>query len=145
MTSNDAASGFEQVKVLLVEDNVLDARSVLSTARKAKLAVDVHHVEDGQSALDYLTSHPVDLMLLDLNLPGLDGYDVLRIVRADDRLRSMPVVVLTTSEEDEDIARSYALGANAFVTKPVGLDGWATVVGQIESFWFTLAKLPKPT
>lgn len=137
------AGELEQVRVLLVEDNVLDAKSVLSTAKRAKVAVDIHHVEDGQAALDYLAEHPVDLVLLDLNLPGLDGHDVLKAVRTDDRTRTIPVVILTTSEEESDVARSYDLGANAFVTKPVGLDGWATVVSQIEGFWLTLAKLPR--
>jgi len=81
-------------------------------------------------------------VLLDLNMPRKDGREVLRDIRAEETLRSLPVVVLTTSESDEDILKSYDLGANCYVTKPVGLDQFARIIQCIEEFWFTVVKLP---
>lgn len=141
---SDTAPGSDAIRVLLVEDNPLDARATIRAAQKLKIANQIDHVTDGEAALEYLgtTSSKPDLVLLDLNLPGKDGHDVLAEMRASDELRRIPVVILTTSEDDADILSSYDLGANAFVTKPVTLEGWLEVASRIEGFWFTLVKLP---
>ena len=102
-------------------------------------------MEDGTAALEYLRSpdgHRPDLVLLDLNLPGVDGLDVLAEMKSDPELRRIPVVVLTTSSSEADIHRAYDLGVNSYVTKPVGLDGWLEVVQCIDGFWFSLVQLP---
>jgi two-component system, chemotaxis family, response regulator Rcp1 len=139
----------ESVHVLLVEDNPIDARVILRAARNSGIANDISHVADGTAALAYLHQQSPfedalapDLVLLDLNLPGVDGRDVLAHMKNDEQLRCTPVVVLTTSDDDADILRSYELGANAFVTKPIDADGWAKVVSSIEGFWFQIVKLP---
>lgn len=132
------------VRILLVEDNPLDARATIRAAEKLKIANHIEHVTDGDAALASLRgSDPKpDLVLLDLNLPGKDGHDVLNEMRSEPELRRIPVVVLTSSADEKDILNSYDLGANAFVTKPVGLDGWLEVVRTIEGFWFSLVRLP---
>lgn len=142
--SATAASGGRPLQILLVEDNPLDARATLKAADKLKLANQITHVTDGQEALDLLSgqSPPFDLVLLDLNLPGLDGRDVLSRIRSDADLRRTPVVILTTSSDEADVLGAYELGANAYVTKPVGLDGWMEVVSQIDGFWLSLVRLP---
>lgn len=136
----------EPVDILLVEDNPLDARATFSAAKKLQMAGEIRVVSDGQEALDQLrAAEPVDrpgLVLLDLNLPGKDGHDVLREIRADTNLRSIPVVVLTSSSEDRDINSAYSLGANAYVTKPGDLDGWLTVISTINDFWLSIVQLP---
>jgi len=132
------------IRILLVEDNPLDARATIRAAEKLKIANHIEHVVDGDSALAYLreADPKPDLILLDLNLPGKDGHDVLAEINDEPDLRRIPVVVLTSSADDKDILNSYDLGANAFVTKPVGLDGWLEVVSTIEGFWFSLVRLP---
>lgn len=134
----------DAIRILLVEDNPLDARATIRAAEKLKIANDIEHVTDGDAALAFLrTATPKpDLVLLDLNLPGKDGHDVLAEMQKEHELRRIPVVVLTSSADDNDILNSYDLGANAFVTKPVDLDGWREVVGKIEGFWFSLVRLP---
>jgi two-component system, chemotaxis family, response regulator Rcp1 len=133
--------------ILLVEDNPLDARSTLRAARKLELTESLEVVTHGQAALDRLRAHVpdadrVDLMLLDLNLPGKDGHDILNEIRSDPSLRSLPVVVLTTSSDRADVDSAYRQGANAYVTKPTGLDGWLRVMASIREFWLCLAVLP---
>lgn len=134
------------VSILLVEDNPLDARATLRAAERLKLSNSIHHVEDGQAAIDYLNQCPAselpDLVLLDLDLPGIDGHGVLKELRSTDRLRLIPVVVLTSSDDEGDILTSYDEGANAFVTKPVGLEGWVNLVQQIDGFWFSVVQIP---
>lgn len=135
------------VTILLVEDNPLDAKATLKAAKRLNITNQIVHVTDGQAALDFLrtrsdSQHSKNLVLLDLNLPGKDGHDVLREMQADRSLRSIPVVVLTSSEDRRDIATAYELGANAYVAKPVGLDGWLNALGRIEGFWLSLAKIP---
>lgn len=137
------------IEILLVEDNELDAESTISAAANSKLANRIQHVWDGQAALDYLfqrgqyedATRP-DLILLDLNMPGVDGREVLRQVKSNERLKSIPVVVLTTSEIDEDIHSSYQSGANAYIRKPVTTEGFTRVVKTIEDFWFGIVVLP---
>lgn len=135
------------VNILLVEDNPLDARSTLRAARKLELAESMEVVTHGQAALDHLRAHVSDaervgLVLLDLNLPGKDGHDILDEIRSDPALQSLPVVVLTTSSDRADVDSAYRRGANAYVTKPTGLDGWLRVMASIRDFWLRLAVLP---
>lgn len=135
------------INILLVEDNPLDARSTLRAARKLELAESMEVVTHGQAALDRLRDHRseadrVGLVLLDLNLPGKDGHDLLSEIRADPALQSLPVVILTTSSERADVDGAYRRGANAYVTKPTGLDGWLRVMATIREFWLRLAVLP---
>lgn len=134
------------VGVLLVEDNPLDARAALDAAGKLSLANTIEQVSDGAAALEYLRAGPwtldPGLVLLDLHLPGLDGHDVLAAIRADPVLSPTPVLVLTTSDDAGDIALAYRRGANAFITKPVGLDGWLHVLSTIRDFWLSVARLP---
>lgn len=133
--------------ILLVEDNPLDARSTIRAVRKLELAESVEVVTDGQAALDHLRQtsagpDAVGLVLLDLNLPGKDGHDVLAEMRADPDLQVVPVVVLTSSIEPTDIDTAYRRGANAYVSKPTELDGWLRTIDSIREFWLRLAILP---
>lgn len=139
------------VEILLVEDNPVDADLLMLGAKRVHLSNPIRHVETGQAALDYVERRPPyasvvlpGLVLLDLNLPGLDGRDVLRAIRAHENpdVRLLPVVVLTSSHEERDIVKSYDLGANAYVIKPVGLQGFAEIVKAIDGFWFSIVKLP---
>jgi CheY-like chemotaxis protein len=136
-----------QVSILLVDDNPLDARAAIRAARKLQLAASVSVVTDGQAALDHLRAglverEPVGLVLLDLDLPGKNGHDVLSEIRSDPQLRTTPVVILTTSSDDADVEGAYQLGANAYVTKPIGLEDWIRLVSTIREFWFSVAVLP---
>lgn len=137
------------IEVLLVEDNPADVRLTREALKEGKVRNNLHVVEDGMAALDFLnrrgphTGAPLpDLILLDLNLPKKDGREVLAEIKADEKLRLIPVVVLTTSESEEDILKSYRLHANCYVTKPVGLEQFIQVVRQIDSFWLEIVKLP---
>lgn len=137
------------VGILLVEDNPLDARATFNAARKLEMADNMHTVTSGQAALDLLRGNPAlrrrtGLILLDLNLPGKDGHAVLAEIRTDPILRQTPVVVLTTSNEESDVLQAYRQGANAYVTKPVDLDGWLHVIAAINEFWLSVARLPRP-
>ena len=137
------------IDILLVEDSPSDAKLTAKTFGKAKVMNTLHIVEDGVEAIDFLRqrgAYPTvprpDLVLLDLNLPKKDGRKVLAEMKSDPALSSIPVVVLTTSEAEEDIARSYALKANCYITKPVTLKQFVRVVESIEDFWLTVVKLP---
>mgnify|MGYP000043754854 CR=1 FL=1 len=133
------------IRILLVEDNPIDARATLRAAKKLELSNSIDHVVDGDEAIDYLTSgdnRRPDLVLLDLNLPGRDGHDVLAVMKQDENLRRIPVCILTTSANDADVLGAYDLGANAYVNKPITLEGWQEVVSQIEGFWLSLVRLP---
>jgi len=138
------------IRVLLIEDNPADADLTQETLEASKLRVDVTWVADGEMALDYLHGRPPyagarapDLILLDLNLPRLDGRGVLAEIKRVDTMRRIPVVVLTSSDAERDIAQSYELGANCYVTKPVGLQAFQDIVRSVEAFWFTVVKLPE--
>lgn len=134
------------VDILLVEDNPLDTKATFSAARKLHMAGEIRVVASGQDALDHLRSSDASsragIVLLDLNLPGKDGHDVLREIRSDPVLKSIPVVVLTGSSDSKDIQSAYSLGANAYVTKPSDMDGWLTVISTINDFWLTVVQLP---
>ncbi len=137
------------IEILLVEDNPGDARLTLEAFKEGKVLNNFNVVRDGVEALAYLrkegqyaNAKQPDLILLDLNLPKKDGREVLQEIKADERLMKIPVVVLTTSAAEEDIARAYMRHANCYITKPVDLDQFLRVVHSIESFWLTLVKLP---
>jgi len=138
-----------EVEILLVEDNPGDARLCQEALREGKIRNNLHVVEDGQQALDFLNQtgqyteaiRP-DLILLDLNLPRLDGREVLRRIKEDESLKQIPVVVLTTSKAEEDIVRSYDLHANCYITKPVDFEQFIRVVKSVEDFWLTVVRLP---
>jgi two-component system, chemotaxis family, response regulator Rcp1 len=143
------ASISKPIDVLMVEDNPDDVFLTKEALAETKLLVNLHVAEDGEEALAFLrqegehsqTPTP-DLILLDLNLPKMDGRELLDIIKQDPALRVIPVVVLTTSEADEDIVRAYTLHANCYITKPVSLDQFLEVVSSIEDFWLTIVKLP---
>jgi two-component system, chemotaxis family, response regulator Rcp1 len=137
------------IEILLVEDSPSDVDLTKEALAEAKVLNHLHVVGDGVAALAFLrregpyASAPVpDLILLDLNLPKKDGREVLAEIKADPALRRIPVVILTTSQADEDILQSYDLHANCYVTKPVDLDQFVKVVRSIEDFWLEIVKLP---
>ncbi len=137
------------VEILLVEDNQGDVRLTIEALREGKVHNNLNVARDGVEALAYLRREPPftaavrpDLILLDLNLPRKDGREVLAEIKADPDLKTIPVVVLTTSRAEQDVLRSYELQANCFVTKPVDLDQFIEVVRSIESFWLTVVRLP---
>ena len=137
------------VEILLVEDNLGDARLTQEALKEGKIRNNLHHVKDGVEALrflrregDWAGAPTPDIVLLDLNLPKKDGRQVLAEMKADEGLKMIPVVVLTTSEAEQDILRSYALHANCYVTKPVDLEKFISIVRAIEDFWLAVVKLP---
>lgn len=139
------------VRILLVEDSLADVELTLEALEDAKLANEVHVVRDGAEALSYLhrrdgheaASRP-DLIILDLNLPKRSGQEVLADLKKDPDLRRIPVAVLTTSAAEADVVRSYDLGANCYLTKPVDVDQFLRVVQSIEDFWLGVVRLPRP-
>ncbi|QHS16572.1 response regulator [haloarchaeon 3A1-DGR] len=138
-----------EVDILLVEDNAGDIKLTRKAFENAALRNDIDVVTDGVEALRYLRKEEKyadaprpDLVLLDLNLPKKNGDEVLEAIKSDDDLSRIPVVVLTSSEAEEDIVRTYNLHANAYLTKPVTFDGFTDVVDQIEGFWFKVVKFP---
>ena len=132
------------VDILLVEDNPNDAELTQRAFRKSDLDVRLAIVRDGAEALDYLFGGKPrpKVVLLDLKLPKIDGIDVLRRIRAGERTRTIPVVVLTSSEEERDIVECYELGANSYVVKPVDFDRFYRTVSDIGAYWLVLNKLP---
>ena len=137
------------VEVLLVEDNPGDVRLTREALRDGKVSNHLSVVTDGVEALKFLRRQEPyadaprpDVVLLDLNLPKKDGREVLREIKGDPALRTIPVVILTSSEAERDISGAYALQANCYITKPVDLDQFITVVKSIEDFWFSVVKLP---
>jgi len=138
----------QPIRVMLVEDNPGDADLTRETLQSGKLLMDIQVVTDGAMAVDTLLDlvatgqSPPDLILLDLNLPRLDGSQVLATIKGHETLRTIPVVILTSSDAEQDIVKSYNLGANCYVTKPVGLEAFQTIVRSVQDFWFTVVKLP---
>jgi CheY-like chemotaxis protein len=137
------------ITILLVEDDAGDVLITKEALSASKVVNELHVVDNGEEAMSFLRRQdgyadaPVpDLVLLDLNLPRMDGREVLAAVKGDDDLRRIPIVVLTTSEAEEDILRSYDLHANAYVTKPVDFDRFMQVVKQIDEFFVSVVKLP---
>jgi chemotaxis family two-component system response regulator Rcp1 len=137
------------IEILLVEDNPGDVRLIQEALRDGKVWNNPHVVSDGEAALDfvyrrgpYADKPRPDLVLLDLNLPKKDGREVLAQIKSDPDLRRIPVVVLTTSKEEEDVLRAYNLAANCYVAKPVEFDEFMKVIRMIEDFWLTIVALP---
>ena len=142
-------NGGDPIEILLVEDDPGDVTLMKEVLQEAKLSLNLSVVGDGIEALDLLRNENgfedeerPDIILLDLNMPRMDGRELLTLLKDDPDLVSIPVVVLTTSNADSDIAKSYTNGAACYVTKPVGLDQFAKVVESLESFWFTVVKFP---
>jgi two-component system, chemotaxis family, response regulator Rcp1 len=139
------------IQVLLVEDNPGDVRLTKEALKEGKLLNQLTVVGDGVEALSFLRKQGIyadapqpELILLDLNLPKKDGREVLAEIKADPKLRRIPVVVLTTSSSEEDILKIYDLHANCYITKPVDLEQFMGVVKSIEDFWVSVVKLPSP-
>lgn len=138
------------VDVLLIEDNPGDVRLTREALKEAKITINLSVASDGLEAMKMLrqeapySSQPIpDLVLLDLNMPKMDGREVLRLIKTDDNLKRIPVVVLTTSAAEKDILQAYGLHANCYITKPVELDQFMEIVKSIEGFWLTVVKLPR--
>jgi CheY-like chemotaxis protein len=138
------------IEILLVEDNPGDVRLTLEGFREAKVCNRIHTACDGVEAMAFLnhegaysSSPSPDLILLDLNLPKKDGREVLAAIKADENIKHIPVVVLTTSRAEKDIVQSYDLQANCYVTKPVDLDQFINTVKSIGDFWLAIVKLPR--
>jgi CheY-like chemotaxis protein len=142
-------SSLHPIEILLVEDNPGDSRLAQEALKDSKLWNNLHITADGVEAMDFLhktgkysTAPRPDLIILDLNLPKKDGREVLAEIKNDDELKRIPVVILTISQAEEDIIKSYNLHANCYVTKPLDLDQFMKVVKSIEDFWLTIVKLP---
>jgi CheY-like chemotaxis protein len=138
------------VEILLIEDNPGDARLTQEALNEGKVKNNLHIAYDGVEATDFLfkrneyqNAPRPDLIILDLNLPKKNGQEVLAEIKADDSLKSIPVIILTISKAEEDIIRSYNLHANCFLIKPIDLDQFFDVVRSIEDFWLSLVKLPR--
>jgi CheY-like chemotaxis protein len=143
------SSAEKVIDILLVEDSETDAELTLEALKQGKLQNVVNHVKDGEEALRYLYQQDEfkdalrpDLILLDLNMPKLDGREVLKRIRNDESLKVIPVVVLTTSSHDKDIHESYGLAANSYIVKPVDLNSFFDVVKEISNFWVRVVALP---
>ena len=144
-------TGGRPIEILLVEDNPGDVRLTVEGLKEGKVRNNLHVARDGVEAMaflhregEYRDAVRPDLILLDLNLPRKDGREVLQDLKQDPALRTIPVVVLTTSRSEQDVLRSYELQANCYITKPVDLEQFITVVKSIEDFWLTIVTLPRP-
>ncbi len=143
------------LEILLVEDNPHDAELAIRALKKRNLANNLVHVSDGQTALDFLFGtgtyagrddhHQPKVVLLDLKLPKVDGIEVLRQLRADDRTKLLPVVVLTSSREERDIVESYKLGANSYIVKPVEFENFSEAISNLGLYWLVLNEAPVRT
>jgi len=141
-----------EVEILLVEDNPHDAEMTIRSLKKRSLANRLHHAHDGAEALDFLlrrgdhserrAEDPPKLVLLDLKLPKVDGLEVLRALKGDERLRTIPVVILTSSKEERDVVESYRLGVNSYIVKPVDFEKFAEAVSQLGLYWLVLNEPP---
>ncbi len=133
------------IQLLLVEDNPGDVRLIRESLKENKFFAELTVCVDGQEAMDHLKDPKntvPDIILLDLNLPKKDGREVLKEIKSDNNLKTVPVVVLTSSNAEEDILKSYQNYANCFISKPVDLDNFLKVIKSIENFWLTIVKLP---
>lgn len=141
-----------QVEILLVEDNPDDVELTLHALRKENLANNIHVARDGEEALEFLFcsgihaersfEHPPRLILLDLKLPKVDGMEVLRRLKADARTKTIPVVILTSSKEERDLAKGYGLGANSYIQKPVDFDQFRETVKNVGLYWLVINQPP---
>jgi two-component system, chemotaxis family, response regulator Rcp1 len=149
MSAQTLAAQAHRAVILMAEDNLDHVFLMREALAEAKLRVDLHHVESGDLCLDFLRRLPPyenaprpDLLLLDLHMPRMDGYEVMQEIAADPSLRSLTVIVLTTSATAADVDRMYALGCKSYLTKPVEFDGFAEMVKQLAGYWFDLVILP---
>jgi len=140
---------FKIIDILIVEDNPGDARLAQEALKESKIKNQLHIVNDGMAATDFLFKRNdykdaprPDLIILDLNLPKKDGREVLAEIKTEENLKSIPVVILTTSKAEEDILKTYNLHANCYITKPLDFDKFMEVVKSIEDFWLSVVKLP---
>jgi two-component system, chemotaxis family, response regulator Rcp1 len=143
------AKKMKPIKVLLIEDNPGDVRLTREALREGKIEIDLTVADDGEAALAYLLKEGPyadaprpDLIMLDLNLPKIDGRDVLARVKSEPHLKLIPVVVLTTSKAEEDILKAYHLNANCYIVKPVDYDQFLKIVKMVDEFWLTIVSLP---
>jgi chemotaxis family two-component system response regulator Rcp1 len=137
------------IEILMVEDNPVDVLVTREALKQGRIMNNLSVAEDGEEALDFLfrtgqfsAAPRPDLILLDLNLPKKDGREILTELKNNPDLRSIPVVILTTSQAEEDVLRSYDCGANCFIVKPVDLEQFSSTIRSIEDFWFSIVKLP---
>jgi two-component system, chemotaxis family, response regulator Rcp1 len=138
------------IDILLVEDNPGDARLALESLKESKIRNTIHWVQDGLEAMKFMrrqgsyeNAPRADLILLDLNMPKMDGREVLAEIKSDDDLKRIPVVIFTISKAEEDILKAYDLHTNCYITKPLDLDRFLKVIQSIEDFWLTIVRLPK--
>jgi len=144
---------FDSITILIADDDEDDCFLVKEAFDESHMSNNLHVVNDGEELMDYLlnrgefsnkTKHPKpDLVLLDLNMPRKDGKEALAEIKKDPELRKIPVVVLTTSGAEEDIIKTYDLGVNSFITKPVAFEGFVEVIKTLEKYWFQVVKLPR--
>ena len=145
----NAISTGRPIEILLVEDSSTDVMLAEEALEQAKMRNNLHVVKDGVEAMaflrrerEYSAAPRPDLILLDLNMPRKDGREVLAEVKADEKLKTIPIVVLTTSQAQEDVLKAYGLHANCYISKPVDFEQFTNVVGAIDHFWFTVVTLP---
>lgn len=141
------------VELLLVEDNINDAELAIRELKKHNLTNNLFHVKDGEEAIEFIfgigkysesrnVNHSPKVVLLDIQMPKVNGIEVLQRIKSDDRTKSMPVVILTSSKEDPDIKRCYDLGANSYIVKPVNFEGFAEAIKNLGFFWLLLNQPP---
>lgn len=143
-------SSFQDLEILLVEDNEGDIALTIEAFKEAKIRNHIHVVRDGEEALAYLRKlapftqvQTPDIILLDINLPKIDGKEVLQVMKQDPLLKTIPVIMLTTSSAERDVQESYANHANCYVIKPVDLNKFMDVIRSIEEYWVSIVKLPR--
>lgn len=143
---------YNEVEILLVEDNMSDAELTIRALSKANLANSLVHLIDGAEAIDFIFARGQymhrssirfpKLILLDIKMPKVDGIEVLRQIKSDERTRMIPVVVMTSSKEEQDIIASYKLGVNSYVVKPLNFEGFAKAIGSLGLYWLLLNEIP---
>jgi CheY-like chemotaxis protein len=138
------------IEILLLEDEAADAYLLKLALKENNISARLHHVLDGQEGLSFLqqqgsyrTAPRPDLILLDLNMPRMNGYEFLAAVKNDERFKSIPVVVLTTSDVESDVRHSYQLGAASYIAKPTGMDQFISVINRISDYWIAIVRLPR--
>lgn len=148
MSSSLVASG-RPAEILLVEDNDNDAELMRLAFKRAKLVVSVHRAVDGEECMAFLRKQPPfenvpqpDLIFLDLNMPRMDGREVMQEILKDEQLRHLPVIVMTSSDADADVLASYKLRCSSYVVKPIGFENFAQIIRSLSSYWFTVVVLP---
>jgi len=145
-TTSERKPLLEAQPILIVEDSPDDFEATKRAFSKANLRNSIKHAESGEQALDYLRNErnaKPGIILLDLNMPGLDGRKTLEIIKRSQQLKSIPVVILTTSNDERDVQACYDLGANTYIQKPVDFDGLISAIKRLKEYWFEIALLPK--